>query len=66
MNAVGVEDGQGVVDHPPVEVVYLFPYDTDGRTNLTGAESMAVIDVLNSGLDDMSFDLAHIVVLEAD
>ena len=57
MDAEGVEDGNGVVDHLSLEIMYLLPDDTEGRTDLTALERMAVIDILNTRLDDMALRL---------
>ena len=57
MDAEGVEDGNGVVDHLSLEIMDLLPDDTDGRTDLTVLERMTVIDILNTRLDDMALRL---------
>ena len=60
MYAVCAEDCRRVVGHLSLKIVYLFAYDTQGRTNLAPLESLAVIDILNMGLDDMPVCLTYV------
>ena len=60
VDAMGVKDCHGVADHLSLKIMYLLPYNTQGRKNPAAFVRLAVIDMADTRLNDMSFSLALI------